>query len=134
MRIHIAIGLTPDGDYTSLYLGDDAEEAVASIKEAGSKKKIVQGLHLSNPHSLPHKRFNFPENAGEEQAVEAFSHAVQPKPAKKAAKSAKKAAKSAPPKDEEAPAQSTPEADSDGDDTSDDDPFATKKTARKSGK
>jgi hypothetical protein len=112
MRIHIAIGLTPDGDYTSLYVGDDAEEAVSAISEAGKKKKIVQGLHLINPHSFPHKRFHFPENAGKEQATEAYSHTVKPKekaPAKKIAKAADK------------PAKAQPE------ETSDEDPFATKK-------
>jgi hypothetical protein len=118
MRIHIAIGITPDGDYTSLYLGDDAEGAVSAIQEAGKKKNIVQGLHLSNPQSLPHKRYHFPENAGKAQAVEAYSHTVEPKPAKK--KVARKA------DEPEAPAKpaAAPE------DTSDDDPFATKKAAK----
>lgn len=117
MRIHIAIGLTPDGDYTSLYVGDDAEEAVSAISEAGKKKKIVQGLHLINPHSFPHKRFHFPENAGKEQATEAYSHSVKPK--EKAP--AKKAAKPADDKPAKAPAKPEPA------DTSDEDPFATKK-------
>lgn len=120
MRIHIAIGLTPDGDYTSLYLGDDAEGAVSAIQEAGKKKKIVQGLHLSNPHTLPHKRYHFPENAGKAQATEAFSHTCKP-PKEKPAKKAAKAAEAEPVK---------PEAEKAPEDTSDDDPFATKKSGK----
>jgi len=88
MRIHIAIGLTPDNDYTALYLGDSGDEAIAAIQAAGKKKQIVKGIWFRNPQQLPHKAFRFPENVKGAAAREAYSHEVEPKKpaAKKAAK------------------------------------------------
>lgn len=106
MRIHIAIGITAENDYTALYVGDDAEAARAAIEEAGDKGRIVRGYHFPNPQGYPHKRRRFPQNVKGDAAMEAYSQTLaagageDAAPKKPAKPIGKKAAKVEPTEDD----------------------------------
>ena len=65
-RIAIGVGETPSGELVAVYIGREADQAIAAIEAAGKKGEIAIGHLIRNPE--PSRRFSFVRTAEEQNA------------------------------------------------------------------
>ena len=89
-RIAIGVGETPSGELVAVYIGREADQAIAAIEAAGKKGEIAIGHLIRNPE--PSRRFSFVRTAEEQKAEQSLAE-VRAAQAKTDAATAKLTAK-----------------------------------------